>query len=161
MRRVLVVANRTLEGPALREVVRQRGARGEILVVAPALNSRLRHWFSDEDPARRGAEVRLGHCLDQLRSLGVRARGRIGDADPMRAIEDALVSFDAMEIVIATLPRQRSHWLEHDLVGRALRRFRRPIVHVVVDPPCGLDASAENYAGRPGRFADATGGARI
>ncbi len=160
MRRVLVVANQTLEGPALREVVRTRGSRGEILVVAPALNSRLRHWFSDEDPARRGAEMRLGHCLDRLRSEGVRARGRIGDADPMRAIEDALVSFDATEIVIATLPHRRSHWLERDLVRRALRQFMRPIVHVIVDPPCGLEAGAANYAGRTGRLADVAGGAR-
>ncbi len=26
--------------------------RGNVLVVAPALNSRLRHWTSDEDTAR-------------------------------------------------------------------------------------------------------------
>ena len=28
----------------------------EVLVVAPALNSRLRHWLSDDDAARRYAE---------------------------------------------------------------------------------------------------------
>ena len=31
----------------------------EVLVVAPALNSWLRHWLSDEDAARRRAEERV------------------------------------------------------------------------------------------------------
>src|SRR3954469_24566863 len=34
-----------------------------ILVVAPALNSRLRRWISDEDDARRAAEDRLAGYL--------------------------------------------------------------------------------------------------
>jgi hypothetical protein len=35
--------------------------------------------------------------------------------------------------VIATHPESRSHWLARDLVGRARRRYRQPILHVVVD----------------------------
>ncbi len=49
-RRILVVANETVEGPVLRQVIRSRvaGDDAEVLVIAPALNARLRHWFSDE-----------------------------------------------------------------------------------------------------------------
>jgi len=52
--RILIVANETIEGTRLRRAIRSQaaGAAAEVLVVAPALNSRLRHWLSDEDEAR-------------------------------------------------------------------------------------------------------------
>jgi hypothetical protein len=62
----------------------------DVLVIAPALNSRLRHWLSDEDEARRRAEVRADACVEQLVLRGAHANGRIGDADPLQAIADAL-----------------------------------------------------------------------
>jgi nucleotide-binding universal stress UspA family protein len=130
MRQILVIANETVESDVLRNVLPQ-SARA--LIVAPALNSRLRHWVSDEDEARAAAEERLGRCLARLRADGVAAAGAVGDADPMQAIEDALHAFDADAIVIATHPPARSHWLARDLVTRARRRFDRPVVHVVVD----------------------------
>ena len=102
-------------------------------VVAPALNSRIRHWFSDTDGARAAAEERLAACLDQLVALGLDADGHVGDEDPLQAIADALVTFPATELVIATHPEARSNWLAHDLVGRALATFGLPVVHVVVD----------------------------
>ena len=72
----------------------------DVLVIAPALNSRLRHWLSDEDTARRGAEERAIEWVDRLERHGVHAEGRIGDADPLLAIADALRTFAADEIVI-------------------------------------------------------------
>src|SRR4051794_32025856 len=49
--RILVVANETVAGRALRQEVVRRAREGdaEVLVVSPALNSRIRHWTSDED----------------------------------------------------------------------------------------------------------------
>ena len=76
-----------------------RGAA--VLVVAPAFNSRLRHWLSDEDPARRLAAERLAATVERLSRIGVQAEGRVGDADPMLAISDALRMFPADEIVFA------------------------------------------------------------
>ena len=102
-------------------------------IVAPALNSRLRHWVSDEDEARAAAEERLARSLERLRADSVAATGAVGDADPMQAIVDALHVFDPDAIVIATHPPARSNWLARDLVGRVRRRFARPVVHVVVD----------------------------
>ena len=61
----------------------------DVLVVAPAVNSRLRHWLSDEDEARRKAEARADWCVERLRRQGVDARGRVGDPDPLRSIADA------------------------------------------------------------------------
>ena len=134
-RRVILVANETAGGAVLDRRVRERLRDGpaEVLVVAPALNSRLRHWTSDEDGARAEAEMRLHRCLAILRGDGVNANGVVGDADPLQAIADALHGFPADELVIATHPPRRSHWLSRDVVGRAHRRFGLPVLHVAVD----------------------------
>ena len=134
-RRILVVANETVGGDALQETIRRKaeGVREQVLVVTPALNSRLRHWTSDEDSARREAQARLERSLEQLAAAGVTARGEVGDAEPVQAIEDALRTFGADEIVISTHPEGRSNWLERRVVERARERFDCPITHVVVD----------------------------
>ena len=134
-KRVLVVANETVAGRALRGEVLHRtsGTDADILVVCPALNSRIRHWTSDEDRAREQAHERLERSLAALSEAGVEARGVVGDDDPMQAIEDALRTFGADEIIISTHPPGRSNWLEKDVITRARERFDLPITHVVVD----------------------------
>jgi hypothetical protein len=134
-RRILVVANETVAGSTLRDELRRRseGFREEVLVVCPALNSPIRHWASDEDSARASAQDRLDASLARLRELGIVARGEVGDGDPLQAMEDALRTFGADEIVISTHPEGRSHWLERGVVTKARERFGVPITHVVVD----------------------------
>ena len=132
---ILVITNETARGAELYEAVlaQAAGADADVLVVAPALNSRLRHWLSDEDGARREAAQRVEDCVTRLRSAGLTAEGQIGDPDPLHAIEDALGDYPADRIVISTHPEGRSNWLAHDLVGRAEQQFHLPITHVVVD----------------------------
>jgi nucleotide-binding universal stress UspA family protein len=132
---LLVVANETVEGNVLVDTVRDIALSrdADVLVVAPALNSRLRHWMSDSDRAHAAAQQRLDNTLARLNAAGVRASGHVGDADPLRAIEDALQLFAADEIVIGTHPEERSNWLAHDLVARTCARFELPVAHVVVD----------------------------
>ena len=134
-RRILVVANETLGGEELLTILRSKsvGVEEQVLVVCPALNSQVRHWASDEDGARTAAQERLDASISQLRAHGVQARGEVGDGDPLQAIEDALRTFGADEIVISTHPEGRSNWLERNLVGTARERFEVPITHVVVD----------------------------
>ena len=134
-RRILVVANETVGGAALRECIAEKseGARSSILVVCPALNSPLKHWVSDEDEARAAAQERLDASLARLREAGIEARGEIGDADPLQAIEDALRTFGADELIVSTHPEGRSNWLERDVVTKARERFTVPITHVIVD----------------------------
>jgi hypothetical protein len=132
--RILVVANETVAGRALRgEIVHRAGAEAEVLVVCPALNSPLRHWASDEDRARADAQARLNESLGALAAAGVEARGQVGDADPIQAIDDALRTFGADEIIVSTHPPGRSNWLEKDVIERARERYGCPIAHVVVD----------------------------
>ena len=90
-RRILVVANETVESPAILETLLERrdaadGEASEVMVVVPALNTRLRYWMSDLDHARLAAQWRLMRSLDALRDAGVAAEGCIGDADPFLAM---------------------------------------------------------------------------
>jgi nucleotide-binding universal stress UspA family protein len=134
-RRVLVVANETVEGEELMSAISELalGSKAQFLVVCPALNSRLKTWTSDEDPARAEAQKRLDATLARLESVGIRARGEIGDVDPLVAIEDAVRLFRPDEIVVSTHPEGRSNWLERGVVGSARERFDVPVTHVVVD----------------------------
>jgi hypothetical protein len=134
-RRILVIANETVGGGPLREQIEElsEGYDTKVLVVTPALNSRVRTITSDVDPAREQAQQRLDASLARLRDDGIDARGEVGDGDPLQAIEDALRTFGADQIVISTHPEGRSHWLERGVVDKAKERFAVPITHVVVD----------------------------
>jgi hypothetical protein len=134
-RRILVVANETVGGAMLRDMILRKaeGVDEQVLVVVPALNSPLRHWASDEDSARASAAERLEQSLQRLKEAGVEATGEVGDGDPLQAMEDALRTFGADEIVISTHPEGKSHWLERGVVEKARERFVVPITHVVTD----------------------------
>jgi hypothetical protein len=140
-KRILVVANETVGGGKLRQLIRERseGVHEDVLVVCPALNSPLRTWTSDEDAARAAAQKRLDASLARLREAGINARGEVGDGDPLQAIEDALRTFGADEVIVSTHPEGRSNWLERGVVTGARERFNVPITHVVVD----LDSESE------------------
>ena len=129
-RRILVLALEALGGEALDEVRRaSAGRRLQVLVACPAPVSSLRHWTSDVDGARGQARRTLDASLERLRAVGIEARGEIADEDPLRAIEDALRTFGADEIVISA---------RLDPAGRAAatgarERFALPITHAGAD----------------------------
>jgi GABA permease len=132
--RILAIANETVEGQELHTLIASHaaGRPTDVIVVAPALNTRVRHWFSDEDAARTGAQVRLERSLERLADAGVVAYGWTGDADPLIAIADALAVFDADQLIISTHPESRSNWLARNVVARARHEFGLPVAHVVV-----------------------------
>jgi hypothetical protein len=133
--RILVVANATLRGSALHDEVARRAAelRTEVLIVAPALSSAIAHWTDAEDAAREDARARVRATCARLGDLGVVARGEVAVDDPLRAVEDALRTFGADEIVVSTHPPGASNWLERDVVDRLREFYDIPVVHVIVD----------------------------
>ncbi|MBA2359570.1 MAG: hypothetical protein H0V79_01305 [Actinobacteria bacterium] len=134
-RRILVIANETVGGERLRDEIRRRseGIDEQIRIVCPALVSRVRYFASDEDAGRARAQGRLTESLARLREAGITAQGEVGDANPLQALEDALRTFGADEVIISTHPEGRSQWLERGVVRAARERFDVPITHVVVD----------------------------
>jgi hypothetical protein len=133
--RILVVANETVGGPELLHEIREHSAghTTRVFVVAPALNSPLKTWVSDEDGARAQAQLRLDGSLAAMRAAGLHATGEIGDGDPLQAIEDSLRLFQPDELILSTHPYGRSNWLERGVVEGARERFALPLTHVVVD----------------------------
>lgn len=135
-RRILVIANETCAARGVVDEVRYRAGEGaEVVVVAPALaKSRLEHWLASDSERRRSeAGTRLEDSVRAFEAAGMNARGTLGDADPLQALDDALRVFDPDEIVISTHPPARSNWLERQVVRKARERYAVPITHVVVD----------------------------
>ena len=134
-RRVLVLANETVGGEELLSTISTLALtqQTQFLVVCPALNSRLKTFTSDEDPARAAAQERLDETLARLNSVGIAARGEVGDGDPLVAVDDAVRTFGPNEIVISTHPLGKSNWLERGVVASVQARYDVPVTHVVVD----------------------------
>jgi GABA permease len=134
-RRVLVIANETVGGQELLSAISTLALteQTEFLVVCPALNSRLKTFTSDEDPAREAAQQRLDETLARLASVGIEARGEVGDGDPLVAVDDAVRTFGPNEIVLSTHPPGRSNWLERGVVESVRAHYDVPVTHVVVD----------------------------
>jgi hypothetical protein len=122
-RRVLVVVHGArLTGELADRVADRAGAGAAARVVVPSVaSSRPSDWLADEVDAD-GAERRLQAALGALRARGVTASGMLGDADPLRAIEDALVGFAPDEILFVT--GRAADWGESE---RALWRARRRV----------------------------------
>jgi hypothetical protein len=134
-RRLLVVSNATLTGADLfREIHAHADAYDtEVLIVAPALSTRLHYWMSDFDDGVAKAQERLTRSLERCAAAGISARGLLGDANPLQAIDDTMRVFHPDDIIIATHPPGKSNWLERDVVAQARKWFPVPITHVEVD----------------------------
>jgi GABA permease len=136
-RRILVIANETAASAELAAEVRwrARGGTAEILVVAPLTAPLVGDRASTLKPEARLAEakVRLGAALSALAGAGLNARGELGDADPMRALDQVVWQFRPDELIIATHPPDRSQWLKGNLVQRTRERYQLPTTHVVAD----------------------------
>lgn len=132
--RLLVVANETIAGAALHKHIRELTADdGRVIIVAPALSSRLEYVFSDVDKPREHAQERLDESLRLLKESGIDAEGEVGDANPVRAFEDAVSVFDPDAVLVSTHPEGRSHWLERGEVEKIRSKTDLPVEHVVVD----------------------------
>lgn len=104
----------------------EREDAADVLVLAPALNPRLAHWLSDLRGARLAAQERLAVSLAALAAAHVEAHGRVGDTDPVQAIEDTLASYPAQEVIVVSGEGEAE--VE---VGELRRRLDRPLSHVV------------------------------
>ena len=137
MRNYLVVANQTLGGEHLTDLLKQRQAEGSchFHLVVPATRVR-ENWTHTEGEARVAAERRLGEAIERFASLGLDIDGEVGVTNPLDAIADAVA--DALisgtnydEIILSTLPPGPSLWLHQDLPHRVAATFDVPLVHVI------------------------------
>ncbi|MEX0984822.1 MAG: hypothetical protein WD096_07200 [Actinomycetota bacterium] len=133
MRRYLIVANQTLAGGALLGKIRTLHEAGPCTfhVLVPATPPAGHPWTEGE--AQRTAAHRLDDCLRRLSAMGIQASGEVGDAHPVDAIKDLMLSGQAFdEIVLSTLRPGLSRWLRWDLISR-VQGFGLPVHHVIGD----------------------------
>jgi hypothetical protein len=101
-RRILVVADGRLGADLLREEVRRRteGIEAEVLVVAPGLG-RGDRFDAGAEAARAEASRLVDETVAAFSEAGIVAWGTVGDADPVRAVREALRTFNADELIVA------------------------------------------------------------
>ncbi len=133
-KKILALVAEPVSAEALRSAVGpDDAADAEVLVVAPALNTRRRFFLADPDPAIERAEQVQEETVERLGEEGIDAAGDTGEEDPMIALQDALATFDADEVVLFTHEGGKQNWLEEGLVEEAGSQVSVPVRHVVVE----------------------------
>jgi hypothetical protein len=129
---VLVVANRTAGSPELLEALKERASRGEVKfhLLVPATPHGVA-WAADMHSGGTEAESDVKAFVERLRSEGIEVDdGKVGDPDPVAAVEDAVNFKDFDEIIVSTLPKHLSKWLRIDLPHRVEHATGKPVTHV-------------------------------
>jgi hypothetical protein len=124
----LVVANKTSTGEELIEHLRAKAAGAErhlFIAVVPQQDG--------HGTAPREARIRLAAMLDRIHTAGLLGSGMIGDPDPYTAVMNALELFRVDDIVISTLPGERSGWMRAHLVERVRGATSAKVEHIEVD----------------------------
>jgi hypothetical protein len=130
------VLNDEVEGLDLRdELLRRLGDDpGKVIVVAPAITgSALRHNLGDVDDAIPEASERLERSLAALREAGIDAEGEVGDSDPIQAISDEIVKFDADRVFVVGHPSGERPYEEEGLLERAERDLDVPVTELLIE----------------------------
>jgi len=102
-------------------------AAEEIMVLTPALPSRIDWLASATDKAREQADARLRTVLGHLEELGSEASGAVGADDPLLAFDDAITDFAPDHVLIALRPGDSAGWQEHGLLDRLQERYGLPM----------------------------------
>jgi hypothetical protein len=134
-KKILAVVSEAIDADALRSSLGGGGdiEGAEVMVIAPALNSRRRFVLGDPDAAIERAEKVQTETVERLDDEGIDAVGDTGESDPLLAIQDALVTFEADEIVLFTHTGGQRNFLEEGLVDEATERFTPPVRHLIVE----------------------------
>lgn len=135
--RLLVVAVSPVDEVALREEVREHAGEeaAEVHIVAPAPHtSRLQRLTGAVDEARAEAEDVAREAAEAVKGTAS-VETEIGDPNPLQAIEDALRTFPAEELIIVTRPGTEADWVEEDRTQETLKRLGLPVTHLAIDRP--------------------------
>ena len=119
--RVLVVAHRTAATPALLDAVSARAADGPatFTLLVPRAAHGLHRVIDPEDTDDTEAQAVLELALPLLEeAAGAHVEGKIGDPNPVDAINDAVNIDGYDEIIISTLPARVSRWMHLNLPSK-------------------------------------------
>jgi hypothetical protein len=131
--RLLVVADSHCSERALCDTVyaRLRDA-GAVHLVVPVRVSHLHFVTDDESEEWREAEQTMAASVELLQQRGVSTTGSVGTDKPLESMTDALGSFPATRVLLATPPEEESYWLERGLLTKARALTAVPVTQVIV-----------------------------
>jgi hypothetical protein len=131
--RLLVIADSHVSETALCDEILSRleGAVAVHLVV-PVRVSHLHFVTDDESQERREAEQSMLISVGLLQQRGVSTTGSVGSDKPLESMTDALGSFPATRVLLATPPTEESYWLERGLLEKARALTAVAVAQVVV-----------------------------
>ena len=140
--RVLVLANETVDADELLDELRRidRAGKAEYFVCVPANpvdTGQAMHkgpvymWEATVE----AAQERLDDTLAMLRSETPRRRGSSATTGRCARWPERWPASTRTELVICTLPVDRSAWLRYDVVDRARSAYDIPVTHVVSSAP--------------------------
>jgi hypothetical protein len=135
--RVLVVANRTADSEGLARALRDRDDAADATFTLLVPVSRR---GPEKAEGVEAARSQLAAGLRRLRAAGLDADGLVGDPDPIVAVADAWEPGRFDEVIVSTLERAASRWLEYDLPHRVGRLTDCPVQHVV---PAEIEREAD------------------
>jgi hypothetical protein len=133
----LVLANKTSSGEELLEYLQAKSSGPErwlFIAIVPQTDGSGR--------AAGEARARLARMLARVRASGLLAAGMIGDPDPYTAVLNALELFRVDDVVISTLPDERSGWMRSNLIERVRGNTSTHVEHIVVDPQAATERGA-------------------
>lgn len=138
-RRLLVVAGCRVEDPGVIAKIAAAagiadGRQAEVLVLAPARIGFLDRWASDLEGARRQAQRNLVITVASLAKAGVAAEARVGDEDLVQAVEDAVQSFAATEVILVSAGGDHDT-AAADAARELGSRLRAPFLNLRVSDP--------------------------
>lgn len=135
--RVVAVVTDELHGSEPIEQLQSGSGNGgglEVRVVVPAVEANaLGHTLGDVDEPRKQAEERLEQVMKHLRGGRVQAGGEVGDPDPVRAAQDALLKAPADEVVFFEHCESEAQWYENGLLERAEEEIELPLRMIFVE----------------------------
>ncbi len=132
-KKIIALVTEPISGDVLRSAVgRDTAEEAEVLVVAPALNSKTKFLVSDPDDAIARAEQVQEETVERLDEEGIDAAGDTGESDPMLALRDALQTYPADEIVLCVHGEGGRNWQEEGFVEEAQQRLGKPVKQLVV-----------------------------
>jgi hypothetical protein len=126
--KLLVIANRTVESPEIRDAIVDRAAAGpvQVTLVAPVSSG-----AGSVRARRTETEQRLERAVQGLTEAGVPVEGVVGDSDPMVAVQDVWDPRRFDEVVVVTLSTGVSRWMAADLPHRVERLTAARVTHIV------------------------------
>ena len=112
----------------------RRGLDGAVAVhlVVPVRVSHLHFLTNDEAEEQREAEQTMLIVVGLLRQGEISATGSVGSDKPLESMTDALGTFPATHVLLATPPAEESYWLERDLLAKARALTELPITQAIV-----------------------------